>query len=113
MRAVGREVPLLPACTSEDGPVAGPYPDQRPQSQPSQAAMHGETRNGLSMALDRLGPLDREVLQLRHFELLTIAEIAQVLAITEEAARKRYRRALKRLRKILGDMPSGLWEIGP
>jgi RNA polymerase sigma-70 factor (ECF subfamily) len=75
--------------------------------------MHGETRNGLSMAIDRLGSLDREVLQLRHFELLTNAEIVQVLAITEEAARKRYHRALKRLRKILGDMPAGLWEIGP
>jgi RNA polymerase sigma-70 factor (ECF subfamily) len=62
----------------------------------------------LQEALNALDPLDREVLSLRHFEELTRAETAQVLGIGEEAAAKRYIRALKRLKEALADMPGGL-----
>ena len=62
----------------------------------------------LQEALNTLDPVDREVLALRHFEQLTAAETARVLSISEEAAAKRYIRALKRLKQILARMPGGL-----
>jgi len=59
-------------------------------------------------ALNRLEPLDREILALRHFEELTRGEAAQALGIEESAAAKRYVRALKRLKDALADLPGGL-----
>lgn len=75
---------------------------------PSQAAIRAERMRRVQEALDSLEPIDREVLTLRHFEQLTRAEAAQALGIGEEAAAKRYVRALKRLKDALADMPGGL-----
>jgi RNA polymerase sigma-70 factor (ECF subfamily) len=77
---------------------------------PSEAACEVEQRRSLQEALDRMNPLDREVLALRHFEQLTNAEAAQVLGLDPSAASKRYVRALQRLKEILFDMPGGLGE---
>ena len=52
-----------------------------------------------------MDPLDREVLALRHFEMLTNAETAEVLGIKKSAASNRYIRALERLRAILAGVP--------
>ena len=49
----------------------------------------------LQEALNALDPIDREILSLRHFEELTLAETALALGIEEAAAAKRYIRALK------------------
>jgi RNA polymerase sigma-70 factor (ECF subfamily) len=74
---------------------------------PSHAAIRAERVLRVQEALNALDPLDREVVALRHFELLSRAETAQVLGITEEAGAKRYIRALKRLKAILAAMPGG------
>jgi RNA polymerase sigma-70 factor, ECF subfamily len=71
---------------------------------PSSAAMRGELRQTLQDTLDRMEALDREVLAMRHFELLTNQEIAQSLGITKAAASNRYIRALKRMKEILGPL---------
>jgi DNA-directed RNA polymerase specialized sigma24 family protein len=55
-----------------------------------------------------MGTLVEEVLSLRHFEELTLAETALSMGIEEVAAAKRYIRALKRLRATLTNMPGGL-----
>lgn len=73
------------------------------EGRPSDAAVRLELRARLEALLDRLDPLDREVLALRHFEQLSNAEAAHVLGLTEAAASKRYVRALERLRERLGD----------
>jgi RNA polymerase sigma-70 factor (ECF subfamily) len=57
-----------------------------------------------------MGPLDREVLALRHFEQLSNAEASQVLGLQESAASKRYVRALRKLKEILSSMPGGIGE---
>lgn len=77
---------------------------------PSEAAREVEQRRWLQEALNRMNPLDREVLALRHFEQLTNAETAQVLGMEPSAASKRYVRALQRLKEILSPMPGGLGE---
>jgi RNA polymerase sigma-70 factor (ECF subfamily) len=112
-RDAGREVSLnrgaLPAAGS--AALASNLIGREPS--PSQAAREAEQRRWLQEALDRMDPLDREVLALRHFEQLTNAEAAQVLGLEVSAASKRYVRALQRLKEILSAMPGGLGEEEP
>jgi RNA polymerase sigma-70 factor (ECF subfamily) len=72
---------------------------------PSGAAIRGEMVEQLEAALDRLDPIDREVLALRHFEELSNNEVAALLGIQKAAASKRYVRALERLKAALGAIP--------
>ncbi len=72
---------------------------------PSQIAMRGEVSIQLDEAIESMEPIDREVLALRHFEELTNSEVAEVLGIQQKAASIRYRRALKRLKEVLGKLP--------
>jgi RNA polymerase sigma-70 factor (ECF subfamily) len=108
-RDVRRETPIddrqYPAATSEAlaAQLLGKL------TTPSQAAMRDEMKARLRNAIESMDPALREVIALRHFEDLTNAEAAQVLAIDESTASKRYIRALKRLREIL-DRISGMSE---
>jgi RNA polymerase sigma-70 factor (ECF subfamily) len=81
---------------------------------PSRAAIRAETQIRVQEALNSMDAVDREILVLRHFEMLSNEETAQVLGITRQAASNRHARALKRLKEILaqvpgfGDSPSSL-----
>jgi RNA polymerase sigma-70 factor, ECF subfamily len=75
---------------------------------PTEATVRAERMLRLQEALNSLDPIDREVLSLRHFEDLTLAETGAALGIQGSAASKRYIRALKRLKAILATMPGGL-----
>jgi RNA polymerase sigma-70 factor (ECF subfamily) len=107
-RDAGREVSLyrgaLPAASS--AALAAQLLGQ--DTSPTQAAARAERLLRLQEALNTLDPIDREILSLRHFEELTTAEAARVLDVREDAAAKRYVRALKRLREILASLPGGL-----
>ncbi len=107
MRDAGREVSLfrgaLPAASS--AALAAQLLGRH--TSPTQAVLRAERVLRLQEALNALEPIDREILSLRHFEELTAAETARVLAIQESAAAKRYFRALKRLKEILEAMPGG------
>jgi RNA polymerase sigma-70 factor (ECF subfamily) len=80
------------------------------EGRPSEAAARAELRARLEELINRLDPLDREVLALRHFEQLSNAEAAHVLGLSEAAASKRYVRALERVRDRLADGPGG-WDL--
>src|SRR5262245_5210508 len=71
----------------------------------SRAAIRAETQLRVQEALNAMDPVDREVLVLRHFELLTNEETAQVLGLKPSAASNRHLRALKRLREVLAQVP--------
>jgi RNA polymerase sigma-70 factor (ECF subfamily) len=73
-------------------------------TRPSEAAIRAEMKVRLQEVLNRMDPLDREVLALRHFEQLSRTEIAHLLQIREAAVSKRYIRALKRLKDLLSNM---------
>jgi len=73
---------------------------------PSQALMRDEEIEQLREALETINDTDREVLALRHFELLTNKEVAEVLDIGHTAASNRYVRALRRLRDVLVQFPA-------
>jgi RNA polymerase sigma factor (sigma-70 family) len=60
----------------------------------------------LLAALRTLRPVDQEVLRLRVYEELPLADVAAVLGCSVEAAKKRSARALRRLRRAAGiDQP--------
>jgi RNA polymerase sigma-70 factor, ECF subfamily len=71
----------------------------------SRAAIRVESQIRVQEALNAMDPLDREVLTLRHFEMLTNDETATVLNIKRSTASNRYVRALKRLKAILAEVP--------
>jgi RNA polymerase sigma-70 factor (ECF subfamily) len=72
---------------------------------PSQAVIKAETRLLVQEALNSMDPVDREVLALKHFEQLSMAEIADVLGLSKAGAGSRYLRAIKRLREMLSQIP--------
>jgi RNA polymerase sigma-70 factor (ECF subfamily) len=108
MRDARREVSLYRNALPEASSAALAAQLLGQQTSPSEAAIRAERMLRLQEAVNRLDPLDREVLSLRHFEQLSRAETAQLLGIEEAAAAKRYIRALKRLKDTLADMPGGL-----
>jgi RNA polymerase sigma-70 factor, ECF subfamily len=73
----------------------------------SEVAIRAERKRLLQEALDRMDPIDREVLVLRHFEQLSNVECARVLGLCEAASTKRYLRALGRLKEMLSALPGG------
>jgi RNA polymerase sigma-70 factor (ECF subfamily) len=97
-RSVDREVPL-PTQSSlllvRPLLARGPAPDQE--------AAAREFAARVSQAVAQLDEADREILLLRHVHDLSHEETAGVLDIEAAAARKRYGRALLRLRKVLAD----------
>ncbi len=52
-------------------------------------------------ALDRLDPIDREILALRYFEGLNFAQIGTILGLSQNAATKRALRAMVELRDLI------------
>jgi RNA polymerase sigma-70 factor (ECF subfamily) len=70
-------------------------------SSPSEQMLREEARERVQAALSRLRAKDREVLELRHLEQLSVAETAAVLGISEGAVKTRHVRALQRLRDLL------------
>ncbi len=101
MRDAGQEVSLyrgaLPQASSESlaAQLLGKL------TSPSQAAIRVETQIRVQEAINSMDPMDREVLVLRHFEMLSNQETAKVLGISKKAASNRYVRALERLKEIL------------
>ena len=73
---------------------------------PTQAAERTELQAKIRLLLTDLSEMDREVLCMRHFEELTNDEVAHELDLDKKTASKRYVRALKRLRDLVGDESS-------
>ncbi len=108
LRDAGREVSLyhgaLPQASSES--LAAQLLGRMTSA--SQALVRAEMQLQLQTALNDMGPLDREIIALRHFEELSNAEAAEVLGLSKTAASNRYLRALARLQKILENIPGFL-----
>jgi RNA polymerase sigma-70 factor (ECF subfamily) len=70
-------------------------------AEPSEATARAGRILRVQGALNAMGPEDREVLSLRHFEHLSGLETAQELGLEESIVTRRYVVALKRLKEIL------------
>jgi RNA polymerase sigma-70 factor (ECF subfamily) len=107
MRSASLEVALYPGTMPEASSAALAAQLLGHDTRPSEPAIRAELRIQLQEALNRLDPIDREVLALRHFEQLSRAECAHLLNMSDVAVSKRYFRALKRLKEALSDLPGG------
>jgi RNA polymerase sigma-70 factor, ECF subfamily len=105
LRDAGQEVSLQQSAVPAASPASLAAQLVGHLTSPSQAALRNEACAQLEEALNRLDPLDREVLTLRHFEELRNNEVAELLGITGAAASKRYVRALARLKDVLASIP--------
>jgi len=110
-RDAGREIRLYDGALPEPTSAALAARLLGRLTTPSQAAIRAERKIRLQEALNRLDPIDREVLALRHFEELTNGEAAAVLGLDKSAASKRYARALIRIKDALASLPGGLDEV--
>jgi RNA polymerase sigma-70 factor (ECF subfamily) len=108
MRDAGLEVSIYRGAFPEASSAALAAQLLGKHTSPTQAAVRAERMIRLQEALNAIDAMDREVLSLRHFEELSLAETALSLGIEESAAAKRYIRALKRLKATLANMPGGL-----
>lgn len=95
MRDAAREVSLDPSPGSGVDAMAEAIADDL--TTPSQAAQRSERRAILREALEAMGPVDREVIAMRHFDGLSNDEVAQALGLTKAGASNRYVRAMTRL----------------
>jgi RNA polymerase sigma-70 factor, ECF subfamily len=67
---------------------------------PSGALARKELEERMRRALEMLRPEDREILCMRHYDQLSLTEVAHVLGISDGTARQRYARARLRLREL-------------
>src|SRR5262249_41904194 len=105
MRDAGREVSLYRGALPQASSVSLAHQLLGRLTTASQAAIRAELQLKVQEALNSMDPMDREVLTLRNFEMLSNEETAQVLGITKAAASSRHVRALRRLRAILSGWP--------
>jgi RNA polymerase sigma-70 factor (ECF subfamily) len=107
-RDVGREVSIyrgaMPGVSS--GVLAARLLGKL--TSPSQAVIRAERKLQLQEALNRMHPIDREILVLRHYEQMSNGDAAAALGLEKPAASKRYTRALERLEEILAEFPGGV-----
>jgi RNA polymerase sigma-70 factor (ECF subfamily) len=75
------------------------------EASPSEEVVRVERRIQIQEALNGLDPTEREIVALKHFERLSIGEIARVLEISEGEVGKRYLRAIKALRASMSQIP--------
>jgi RNA polymerase sigma-70 factor (ECF subfamily) len=108
MRDVRREVRLAALTSPQTSSLALAEALVDGRAAPEDDAIRAEQRDRVRQALEALDPIDREVLTLRHVEMLTREETARVLGISEAAAAKRYLRGLDRMRAVLAKFPGGL-----
>lgn len=69
----------------------------------SEKVMKAEAQVELQNALNRMEPIDREVIVLRSFEELSNTEAASALGVDPQVVSTRYYRAIRRLRQSLED----------
>ena len=74
---------------------------------PAAAATHHELEQRFQRAIETLDDTDREVVLMRHFEYMSNQETAEALQLSQPAAAMRYLRAMRRLRALLEEPPTG------
>src|SRR5262245_11328787 len=78
-----------------------------PGGTPSKEAQRHEREACVRLGLELLGAQDREAILLREWEGSSMAEMGTRLGISEDAARMRYQRAVRRLARKVRQLRSG------
>ena len=75
---------------------------QQPSDSPSDAMERDEMAQSVHTALARLQGREREVVLLRYFRQMTLRQVGDALGVSEEAAKQRVARVVRKLGRILG-----------
>jgi RNA polymerase sigma-70 factor, ECF subfamily len=102
---VGQEISLVQGPLPEVSSVSLAAMLLGQFSQPVHEAQHVAKQMRVQEALKQMRPVDREVLVLRHFEMLNNDETAEVLGLPRSEISRHYLRALKAIKDFVGDMP--------
>ena len=86
---------------SDDVKVAKPPVDHEPNHNPEQKAETGLMQKHLDSALKELPNQQRSVFVLRHYQYLSLKEIAEMLKISEGSVKSSLFRAIRRLQDSL------------
>jgi RNA polymerase sigma-70 factor (ECF subfamily) len=78
--------------------------DGQPGSDPERTLRAGEIRRRIEGALVKLGPRERMVFELRHFQGLKLRAIGEMCGTSEETAKNSLFRATQKLRLELSDL---------
>jgi RNA polymerase sigma-70 factor (ECF subfamily) len=103
MRDAGREVTLDGRSAPHASAVSLAAVLVDPAPSPDSEIVHRERRLRVQAALEAMDDIDREVLAMRHFELLSNNDVAATLQISPTAASNRYVRAIQRLKQVLSE----------
>ncbi len=100
-RSIDKEQTIdRPAWADESSAsLAGQFVDL--ERTPASEAIQKELQRKLADAVNTLNDDDREMILMRHHELLSNQEVAAALKLTEAAASMRYLRAVRRLKAVL------------
>ncbi|MBI4881285.1 MAG: sigma-70 family RNA polymerase sigma factor [Planctomycetes bacterium] len=100
-RDMAREQPLPPdsVLDLDRGQVDG--------DTPSHLVAQSERQAWIRMGIELLSAADRQAIVLRDWDELSFPEIGKQVGITEEAARKRYLRAVRRLASAVESLRKG------
>ncbi len=105
MRDAGQEVSLYHGALPQATSVSLAAKLLGKMTSASRAMERAENQILVQEALNSMDPIDREILVLRHFEMLSNSESAHVLGLSKTAASNRYIRALKRIKDVLTSLP--------
>ena len=100
-RSVDREQSMQANAEVDQSTIALAQQLCDPELTPAAAATQHELAAQVQSSIDELPEKDREIILMRHYEMLSNQDIAAALELTEPAASMRYLRALKKLRKLL------------
>lgn len=100
-RSIDKEQPIHRPAWAEESSASLVAQLVDAERTPATEAIRAELQRKLSAAVAELDEADRDVILMRHTELLSNQEVAVALGLTEAAASMRYLRALRKLRSVL------------
>ena len=103
-RQKAREEVQPPATDDDEPQYFHTVEDKQPAGDPERALHSGEIRKRIQKALERLGPRERMVFELRHFQGLKLRAIGELCGTSEETAKNSLFRATQKLRLELSDL---------
>jgi RNA polymerase sigma-70 factor (ECF subfamily) len=92
----------------EPEPESGEVQVESPAASQDRLLYSDRVKKEILQAMEELSDVERSAFTLRHFEGLSIEEIADVLGIQQNAAKNRIFRAVKKMREALGPIVATL-----
>lgn len=103
-RQKSHEEVQVPASEDDQVDYFQSVPDDQPVRNPERSLRSSEIRARIQKALERLGPRERMVFELRHFQGMKLRAIGELCGTSEETAKNSLFRATRKLRLELNDL---------